>query len=480
MAGHHEIFKKAINDDTFQFLEWLYKHASPKIENRLMARIYNISEIQEISTDKLQSEDFLLKIETLYLRYCYLVEHLIKEYQDLESGKKCEIIDYYIFNNSLKELNFLGMGFYYDCKYKRTTATLYKGRSKQVNWQLEASKETKKSKVGTEAVKEMFKACREHINTGGDVELKSYSKSFVLDLFKYISLYQQPKGQFLADVYVKENADLNIIHIQDQTLSLQQYIVSDIRLENTEFVIDFSEPRNYDRENFYRWYKSFMDDAFGSGSNATPNIDNYKDIQAYFQDYLSYNLNQAENRTQVSLMVSPVSDREVVMSGDLWNTVDFESMQPIENAIVHFSFDEEELFELIIAYHISFFNKQNHTENPNLIQAFRNDVIKTLDELQKQINNNVESNPASSSDKTENTIRKLEAIKSIVLYECNNPKILGLLSMIDWQYENTYWSKENIEKLDFKKIYNKSNENLFVNILKFICTDAARRNYFGI
>lgn len=480
MAIKHEVFKNKISKDAYQFLVWLHSKALHEIEMSLFEQIKNIPEIKEVFPHALTDEDSQLKIKTLYLRYCHLIEYLIAEYQELENDEKQQMIDYYVFNNSLKELNFLGMGFYYDCKYKQTTATLYKGRSKQVNWKQKASDETRKNKVSTDAVKEMFKACRQHINIGGDIELKSYSKCFILDLFKYISLYEHPDGHFLADVYVKEKADINIIQVHDQTISIQKYILADYRLQNIEFVIDFSEPRNYDRDNFYRWYESFMETEFKKESSETPSISEYKNFEEYFQYYFANNLNQSENRTQVSLMVSPVSDREVVLSGDLWETIDFETYENQRDACIHFSFTEEELFELIIAYFVTFFNMFNRNEEADLDQAFRNDVLAILDKLQEIINKNSETEVPNNTIGEIDITKKIDAIKHIVAVESTNKKVLGLLEMIDWDYEKKYWSDRNVDKFVFKKIYNKNAENIFVNVLKCVCIDAVRGKHFGI
>lgn len=472
LINNHDAFSGNISEDGMILLQFLYNPAT-QLTEPLLTKVHQILTTAGLSSKHIPipGELFDLRFTILYKRYCHVVMHLLKEYQHLNASNRKQIIDYYLFNNALQELKFLGTGFYYDCKFKQGRATLYKGRAKEANWKEKIQLAGHQQKVGIDAVKEMFSSCREHINTGGQIELKSYSKCFVLDLFKYISLYPKTNEEFIADIYVKKNAPINCIQIGEERITIQQYIEADYPLENTEFIIDFSEPRDFNRDNFNRWYQAFMETDFKKGNQIPPNINQYSDINAFFRDYLANN----QQPTLVSLMVSPVADHEVIVSGELWETVDFAPYHLESDALIHFSFTESELFELIVAYFVEFFNQINQSV---LLESFYETVLKMISSLQEQLTNSIEAQPNTLSEQVLQGSKKLEHIKNILKQDCTNTKIRGLLQLIDWEYEKSFWQQENMKSFDLQKIYNKRNENLYINVLKFICVDVARRIYF--
>lgn len=468
MCVRHELLKEKISDLTYNLLEWLHSCERQEMKTDLSKKINNMADIHAVISSNFKYEDLNLKKGILYLRYCILIEQLCEEYKELEDIEKKELIDYYVFSNSLKELNFWGIGFYYDCKYKRKKATIYKGRFKDVNWNQVCNSDKVKNKVDADAVKEMFKACRKHINTGGDIQLRSFSKCFIIDLFKYISLYKHTDGKIAADVYVKEDADINIVKIDDRLISLQKYITDGIRLEKSEFIIDFSEPRNYDRDNFYRWYKTFMGTEFNNVKNESTNETEHRSYEEYIREYFSRIIDRSENEKQVSLMVSPVADREVVVSGNLWETVNYDAEEEQTDDCIHFYFTEEELYELIICYFIRYLSLGKKSNEIDVPKSFRSNVAKMLDLLKKELNK------GNEADAIKELGNKIDCIKKIVELDSGNKKVLALLAMIDWDYEKKYWEEGNVKKLSYNRIYNKSKENLFVNILKCICIDVLK------
>lgn len=464
MCARHEILKGKISDSAYNLLDWLFSNKQ-QMESGLFDKVRNDLDICYVVTSKLQNDDLKLKKEILYLRYCNLIENLCKEYEELNIPDKKEIIDYYIFDNRLKELNFLGIGFYYDCKFKRKKVTVYKGRFKETNWNQVCNSEKVKNKVGVDAIKEIFKVCREHINPGGSIQLRSFSKCFIIDLFKYISLYTNKDGIIAADIYVKKDADINVIEIDNKPISLQKYITSRSRLEDSKFVIDFSEPRNYNRDNFYRWYKDFMGAEFNDVKNEGTIETEQKSYEEYISEYFSRIIEHSENRKQVSLMVSPVADREVVVSGDLWETIDYDEEEKNTDACIHFSLNEEELYELIISYFIRYLNLGEGVNAVDISKKFRTNLVKMLDLLKKELNKE------NGVDGGEELCNKINCIKQLIESSSENKKVLAVLAMIDWDCEKKYWNEDNVKKLSYSRIYNKSKENLFVNVLKCICID---------
>lgn len=461
----HIAFVNDVSKDTMSLLSYLSNSEEP-IEESLLLKIRSILDVKSYFSGEIAPELIELRFRILYRRYCNIVQRLIDEYSQYDIVERRERIDYFLFHNTLKELKFLGSGAFYDMKFKPSTATLYKGHVEESNWTNEIRRKHGDTK-NAEAVQFIFKTCREHINIGGDVILKSYSKCFILDLFKYIALHEED-GSFIARVIVKKEAPLNYIYANGQAYSLQQYIESNIPLKDTQFIIDFSEPRDFKRENFNLWYEDFVGEDFKDTSNSTHDE---TDFMALFLKQLM----KKSKPVSVSRMVSPVADREVIMSCDLWELIDYQPSRLNDDVLFHFSFSETALYELIFTYFKVFFEQADISY---LFPTFKENVFKSIEQLIKTVEETDSKNDSAIKENIKNITAKLHIVKSLLIKPENSIKIQQLLALVDWTYELEFWKIDNMSTFELKKIYNKKNENILINIFKYYCVDIARRIYF--
>lgn len=477
MTNKHDEYSQNghISKKLYEFLTSLYNLADINLNNSNKKIIdLEIEHIADIITFSQHSEwdlprffignydvaDVKLKAAIYYIRYCNIIDGIIEE---LDGGSKDYIItmnDYYIFDNSLKEINAIGISWYYDFKFRRSKATLFKGVNEISSWPIKRKEIIEQS--GANAIKHIIANCREHINIGGNVQLCSYSKSFGLDLFKYISLHKVDEKS-VSDVYVIKNADINVILNNKNMVSLQEFIYKNSKIDECNFAIDFSTSRDNKRENLYKWFKSFMAEKFAEKDKVESEED--VGISKYIQD------NNLQDVKQIGKLVSPVLDKEVVASGDIWGPiVDYNESNIVydeygciayreEGKCIHFSFEENELYQLIYRYfELLALNKKN-IESQSFEKKYTEVINQVMNMLgQKTVNGNKDNDGIKVLIKD----KFVEIDKSLKI---SNVKIKALMSFIDWDIEES-----NIE-WKYKTIYNKTNVNYFVNLFKLVMLD---------
>ncbi|UJF33740.1 hypothetical protein [Paenibacillus hexagrammi] len=190
-----------------------------------------------------------MKLSVHYIRLCKIIDNLLKEYENYDDEFKKTVIDYYIQSNSIKEMNSIGLGWYYDVKYRKETSTLYSvGYGVDSNWhEWLKNSYNENNKIKENGVQSFFYACKEHINPGGKIRLKSLSKCFGIDLFKYMQLDRNGN----ANLYIIKDAPINFIEYEGSKITLQEYLLSDFDFDakkNPEFCFDFSHPRNEEKK----------------------------------------------------------------------------------------------------------------------------------------------------------------------------------------------------------------------------------------
>ena len=258
--NRHENLKHKISDSTYEILEKLYYVA--KLDNKKSCEYLNreIDVLKEkvFKLDgRLQSKDILLKSYILYNRLCILIEHLLDEYEDFNQSEKFEMIDYYLFDNRLKELNCTGLSWYYDCKFKPNSVRVFRSEGGICNWENTKYNFGLESKI--EVLKNIINNCREHINKGNyKIKLRSYSKSFGVVLFKYLSI---PNGKSSVKLCFNEAVDTNVIILNNKPISLQRFIANEEKINSIDFCIDMTSVRNEKRDNLTRWMKSLLGDT---------------------------------------------------------------------------------------------------------------------------------------------------------------------------------------------------------------------------
>jgi len=487
----HRKFKNRISDDTYKSLENLYNIVVG--QETSSARLNLLKKKPE---DK-QSPDSKMKKSIYYTRWCSMIASLLVEYEHYDDGMVKDVIDYYINNNCMQEMNNIGLGWYYDVKYKKNTATLYSvGYGSNSNWiEWLQKKSAKNNQIKENGIQLVFTACKEHINRGGNIRLKSLSKCFGVDLFKYMQL----DNNCNANLYIIKDAPVNFVKNNEKEVSLQEYLLSDDIFDvnnKPQFCLDFSHPRNKKAENYNNWSNRFLqNNKYISQAEFNEKKKNYG-IESEQWDYILLEWLKQEH-TQggekgISSRISPIADKEVIASDTLWSIENYNPSLKKEDILpgkcYHFTFNSTEYCQLIFNYFKMYAEnhyKQGFRTNYNSAIDFEKDniskILSNLEKEQKKFDNltgaqfqNEEMEKMKKQyDDNKNLIRICssyeEFLKNIFIEE-TPIKIQLALSFIDWTSEKIpkNWSMNNIYT-----VKNNNEENLKINLYKCICKRAA-------
>jgi len=402
MEKTHMEFEGEVSADTFDTLGKMYRECtdtSYRVDEETINKVFN----REIFFD-IQKSDKNLKLKIYYQRYCILIKELLHEYSELTEEDRKKIIDYYLFDNRLKELKYLGIGHYYNVKFKKSHATLFRSNGEK---RAEADNSGKCSNL--ETVKTIFEQCREHINKGTDkVRLYSYSKCFGIVLFKYLSIEQD---QDSVELQILPNQDINVIYNSGKNMSLQQFVIDQCKNTRTDYYIDMSSVRNGERDNLTIWMKDFL----------------------------------GEKSIEIQKMHSPVSDQEVITS-----------CTPSQE--VSESFNEEELIYLLYRYYEKYYEVRNKGKGEKFKYEFEKAIEYLNEEFEKQLSNQDEEENAQQLKNIKVYIDRF--ILCLDGHEAHDKKVNKVFTYIDWNTENL-----NIEK-DMKSIYKFKSTNSYITNFK--------------
>ncbi|OME52812.1 MULTISPECIES: hypothetical protein [Paenibacillus] len=405
MKKIHLEFEGQVSTDTFDILGEMYRQCEDTnyfVDEATIKKVFRIEKYFEV-----QNSDKKLKIIIFYQRYCILIKELLNEYSELAEEDRKKIVDYYLFDNRLKELKYLGLGHYYNAKFKKSQATLYRSKGRD---RIESDYFGAPDSV--EIVKRIFEQCREHINKGTNkVRLYSYSKCFGTVLFKYLSI---EKGKISVNLQIIPKNNINVINVNGENMSVQQFVRHQCKDARIDFCIDMSSVRNGKRDNLTIWMKDFL----------------------------------GESSTEIQRILSPVSDQEVIASC-------------IPNQEISECFNEEELIYLLYRYYKKYYEVRNHSNGEIFKHEFKKAVAYLNEEFEKQLSNQHEE---------ENT-QQLKIIKTYIDQftlcldgdEAHDKKVDKVFTYIDWSKENL-----NIEK-DAESIYKfKSTNSMITNFKGFL------------
>ncbi|MGF6356706.1 hypothetical protein ABIE27_004630 [Paenibacillus sp. 4624] len=393
MQKLHLDYKGEISVVAFEILEKMYlgiKDDSYHLDEEIMSKAFKGKELSNI-----QKCDTNLKLKIAYQRYCILIKELLNEYSELSEDEKGKIIDYYLFDNRLEELYYLGLGHYYNAKFKKSQAVLFRSNGGDRNTPVIHGMSS-----NLETVKLIFNQCREHINKGKDkVRLYSYSKCFGIVLFKYLSIEQDKDS---VELRILPNQNINVIYNNDTVMSLQQFIMDEYKASKTDYCIDMSSVRSGKRDNLAVWMKNFL----------------------------------GERSIEIQKIHSPVSDQEVVASRIL--------NQEISN-----SFNEEELIYLLYRYYKKYYEVRNNDNGDKFRHEFEKVTTYLNEEFEKQLSDN----------HGENNTQQLKILKAYIERfklclggnEAHDKKVDLIFNFIDWSKENLNLEKdtESIYKFEF-------------------------------
>lgn len=120
---------------------------------------------------------------------------MIGEYKILADHK------YYLFDNSMREIQFTGIGWNWLWKYEQSKADMFRCSDGTDTYDLQGDS----AKTGREFYQFMIATIVRHMNKGKDKpKLASYSKNPFRDIYKYMSVKQQ-EGTYLYKVQKDEN-----------------------------------------------------------------------------------------------------------------------------------------------------------------------------------------------------------------------------------------------------------------------------------
>lgn len=467
MDKKHCKFKDKVSEKIYAALESMYQVIEGKdIPEELKKKL-------KINVPK--DEDIRLKVSIYYLRWCKFINNVIEN-----DNINCDNIEYYLQSNSLVEMKHLGLGYYFDVKYPKQTATLYSvGYGKESDWK----KWLDGQNIKTNHIKEngmqlIFKACKEHINTGGDCRLKSMSKCFGVDLFKYMRLDENNN----ANIFIIKEALVNFIQINQEIFSIQDYLVSDkIFDESVQFCIDFTNVRDDKAENYNSWSKRFLgENEFISMKELSDKKEEFGIKDERYDSFIFYLLQSKRKESgekAISSRVSPIVDREVIVSDTLWKIQDgIDNDKMKEEQCYHFTFTEVEYIQLIYYYFMKYAEKKGGKEynSKSLLEKIETEIT--------GIHILITSKENVSEEVSEETLKEINALKTIknicekvkekitiITLSDNIPQNIEIvLNTINWENENIpeTWSLGNIYHAK-----NKKEENLICNIIKCLCKD---------
>lgn len=495
--SRHEEFKDEISMDMYNSLKRLSEICNGQPITEDDVNLKNI--IKDIQICKDEPSVNKMKLSIHYIRLCSIIVSLIKEYEDYGDEFKKKLIDYYIQSNSMKEMNNVGLGWYYDMKYKKDRTTLYSvGYGKPSNWhEWIKNCHNECNQIKENGVQLIFRACMEHINRGGAIRLKSLSKCLGVDLFKYMHL---DKNNF-ANLYIIKDVTINFIEYEGSRISLQEYLSSDTYSsfdsnKNPNFCLDFSHPRKDKAKNYNNWSKNFLTDGFISQAEFEERKKAFG-IEEDKYDYFILTCLNAEHTKggdrAVSSRISPIADKEVVTSDTLWKIEEYTgevSIRGLSEKCYHITFDESEYYHLIFSYFKAYYEKKYNGQKSfdksydSQLAREKEEIKRNITKLEKenkQLLNQDDANLQNEDIKSrkkkidENSLlisfydSYKESLKAAIIND-TNAKVQFALSFVDWSIDkipenwslnNTYTVNENTEK------------NLKLNLYKCLCKRAA-------
>ncbi|MGK4115397.1 hypothetical protein AB0Y38_03825 [Lysinibacillus capsici] len=493
LIERHKKFEHKISNSIYESLEQLNNAISDRGQKLATTNILGVTFQKNLTPQN------NMKMALYYTKWCAIIEDLLLEYEDYDKDTVKVIIDYYLKSNLMKEMSQFGLGWYYDIKFKKSKATLYSvsygGDTNWDNWLYENGGNVNHMKEN--GMQSIFRACKEHINRGGTINLKSLSKGFGIDLFKYMHIDKNG----LAHLHIIKDAPINFITINNKAMSLQEYMQSDYAFspENQpQFCVDVSHPRNYAYSTYNNWSKKFLGGEVYISKKEIDEVSIKYNDYGYFSDSFIFkwleSQRQQVGQKAISSRVSPIKDQEVIASHIFW---DIEPYRPAlkeemikSEKCYYFKFDKKEYYELIY-YYFKIYAEQKFKIDfkksyDSIIKANITYLNRYLDELkgEQEVFESLQHDTIEYEEFKEREIQYKDNAQAIDFYRAfkaslegistddMSPKIQLALSFIDWDTEqiDKDWSLQNI--------YNSKNageQNLLPNLYKCICNLAAQR-----
>lgn len=486
LSGHKE-FNGKINSDTYNLLELLCKVGyGQEISDDVS--FLNTFKTLEIAIDG--SIKNKMKGSIYYIRLCKIIESLLKEYKDYDEDFRKYIIDYYIQSNVIKEMNNVGFGWYYNMKFKKYTATLYSvGYGEESNWhKWIKNRYDEFNQLKENGIQLIFHACKEHINRGGKIRLKSLSKCFGIDMFKYMQLDKNG----IANLFVIKDTHVNFIEYEGTRISLQEYLLLSNKYSTFDmdkkpnFCLDISQPRNNELKNYNNWSKDFLTDYFISKAEFEKTKERVGMESNIYNNFILnclINEHKAGGDSGISSRISPIADKEVVVSDTLWEIekyIEEGNINTLPEKCYHITFDESEYYYLIFSYfktyYIEKYNGQESFEEryKNQLEMTKREIERSINELENEnaeylLKEELENKKISENERLIEFYKSYKVSIEAINIDDESAKAKFALSFVDWKMEDIpkNWSLDNMY------IKENTEKNLKLNCYKCFCKRVA-------
>lgn len=379
----HEKYREKITGFTYSILEHLfyvstdteYKKMDVDRINTLMEnnreKFYRVMDTYEKS---IKNNEDRLRAYVMYTRYCNIIDFCI------EMSNSRDEIDYYLFDNSLNELNVIGISFYIDVSLRRHKSYLYRceGGDSTWNWNGNSTEQKpilehiKNSDNVTKddimklmvylAVAQIKKDFGNLKNRNQITRLRSYSKCLGRDLFRYCS---EPSSGKPLLIHINKDADINVVSYKqnnekEEVISLQEFLWKrDISMDkilseevsDINFSISTCDVRGYKNDNLIKWITGYLP------------LKPTKKWLKQFYEKIEVDDTYLDKNNLTKDIIGTIADKEIVFSKHAKECDD-----------IKYEFNKEEFYLLLFMYHIVYITYLTRDECKDILQCTKNNI----------------------------------------------------------------------------------------------------------
>lgn len=376
--------------------------------------------------------------------------------EELSQEEKDTLVEYYLFDNDLKELSILGTSIYADVLFiKRQVPYLYRCVGKDRNENTCEANSVKKFPRKSH-VKEIFKTCYDQFKneyTGGKY---SYSKCLGRVLFKYGNVnitratYESDDEKKII-LEIRKNAWVNSILGKDNPENKDS--------ENDKIIMIQEYLKNNKNEEECTNIPMFCVDM----SNAF--LDNEKFLKNWIKSYLG----KGEDKQEYA---QPIYDVEVITN---FTGFTGEKKGIMADEVERKYFCAAEYIQLLYWYSKMYYSKykEKYSKKFEANKEFEDNIKKSIDSLRK-----LKVSKSREKEAHDKIVKVYEKIKELE----NKDKIEEVLNNVCWELEVEYMTRGS-SKYDKEtrqiKAYKEEDSYYLINAWKKILNNAIRGKYIN-
>lgn len=256
---------------------------------------------------------------------------------------------YYLFDNSMREIKFTGIGWEWLWKYEQSKADLFRCSDGQDNYDLKGDS----GKSGREFYQFMIATIVRHMNNGENKpKLASYSKNPFRDIYKYMSVKKQEgfylykirktdNEEYIAELYLRMGEEEKPVGTDDAEKYRNTVFFSLIKNGETNTISDVKDGIVRNRKSFSEFITEQEPDDSDAHFFCVDILNNtvfYKgDVRRVFGEYVSQFPEVDSKQLQSAIVAS--SDKEVVMWWDK-NIAPYKEIILLEKCPENYSYDD--------------------------------------------------------------------------------------------------------------------------------------------